>query len=262
MSNSDTEILELKFEGEGINPGAVKPHEIAELIIGFEKALLSTIKQNNPAIDTESLLFSFEELKNESIGLKFSPTIDATVRTVVLAGFLTVSQSFKEGDFSGLPSTAISGLKVLTKFSKKYKCTGSFRHNDETISYFTPDTEVSIDKTKWLKEETTIYGKLIDSGGENPNVHIKISDEQTIIFKVSEEEAKILATKLYDKVSVKGIAKFNPTTLEILEFKLIELSLYSPGKTLAAIRKLRNITSGFWDKFNTQDEINNQLLRD
>ncbi len=262
MNSNETDILELKFEGDGINPGKVKPHEIAELIVSFEKALLSTIKQNNPEIDSESLLFTFQEVKNESIGLRFSPIIQDIVKSVVLAGFLSISNSFKEGDFSHLPSTAIANLKTITKFSKKYKCHGSFKHNDEVVSSFTPHTEISTDKVKWIKQETTIYGKLVDIGGENPNVHIKISDDQTLIFKTSEANAKSLAPKLYEKVAVKGIAKFNPTTLEIVEFKLTDISAYSPGKTFSAIQKLRNITSGFWDNFNTNDEINNQLLRD
>lgn len=262
MNTSDTEILELKFEGGGVNPGTVKPHEIAELINSFERALLTTIKQNNPEIDCDSLLFTFQEVKNESIGLRFSPVIQDTIKAAVLSGFLTVSQSFNDGNFSNLPAPAIVSLKSITKFSKKHKCGGSFKHNNETISSFTPDTEIVIDKNKWVKQETTIYGKLIDSGGENPNVHIKISDEQTLIFKASEAEAKILATKLYEKVAVKGIAKFNPITLEILEFKLTDISAYSPGKTFSAIQKLKTLTSGFWDNFHTNEDINNQLLRD
>jgi hypothetical protein len=266
MSNNDADILELKFEGNGVNPGSVKPHEIAELINSFEKSLLATIKQNNPEIDTENLLFTFESLKNESLGIGFKTiarsAANIDLKAIVIASFLGITAGFNEGNFSSLPLQAISHLKTFTKFSKRHECSGSFKHNNQVISSFTGSTEINTDKVKWLKEETTIFGKLIDSGGENPNVHIKVSDDQTIIFKVSESEAKTLAARLYEKVAVKGIAKFNPKTLEIIEFKLIEITAYAPGKTLAAIKKLRSITNGFWDNFNTNDEINNQLLRD
>lgn len=262
----EKDILELKFDGNGVNPATVKPHEIAELINSFEKALLSTIKQNNPEIDTDTLLFTFEDLQNKSLSLGFKtlayPSNNIDLKAIVVSGFLAITSGFNESNFSDLPIQTITHLKTFTKFSKRHNCNGSFRHNDIVVSSFTPATEVSTDKVKWLKEEATLYGKLIDSGGENPNVHIKVSEDQTIIFKVSEAEAKELATRLYEKVAVKGIAKFNPKTLEVIEFKLIEVTPYSPGKSLPAIRKLREITSGFWDKFNTNDEINNQLLRD
>ena len=266
MNNNGADILELKFEGNGVNPGSVKPHEIAELVNSFEKSLLSTIKQNNPEIDTENLLFTFESLKNESLGIGFKtiayPSDNVDLKAIVVAGFLTITAGFNEGNFSALPLLAISHLKTFTKFSKRHDCSGTFKHNDQVVTSFTPSTEINTDRIKWLKEETTLFGKLIDSGGENPNVHIKISDDQTIIFKVSESEAKTLAARLYEKVAVNGIAKFNPKTLEIIEFKLIEITPYAPGKTLSAIKKLRSITNGFWDNFNTNDEINNQLLRD
>lgn len=257
MENND--IIELKFSGNGISPTTVKPHEVAELIINFEKLLLSTIKDQHPEIDTDELLFTFDAIHNESLDLRFIPK---RIAEIVIASYALISSSFKTGDYSTLNKSAVDSLKNITKFSKKYDCVGYFNHNDVTLSTFTPTTEITVKKPTILKEQTTIFGKLIDSGGDNPNVHIRISDEQVLIFSTSHSYAKQLAAKLYERVALRGIAKWNADTLKIEDFKLTEILEYSQGKTSKAINDLKSLTSGVWDKYDDNDEINNQLLRD
>jgi hypothetical protein len=255
----ENDILELRFTGNNVNPGIVKPREIAGLIVGFEKALLSEIKERHPQYDIEQLFFSFEQIKNESLGLSFLPKM---VNQIVVSSYLAISGSFNTGDFSELSNNTIKELKTLTGFSKKYNCTGNFNLNDQTISSFTPQTDIPFNKNQIIKGDINLFGKVMDSGGDNPNVHLKLSDEKTLIFSTSEEYAKQLAHKLYEKVSLIGSAKWDGITYEIIDFKLKEIVEFTAGNTLNAINELRNLTSGFWDKFNTNDDINNQLLRD
>jgi hypothetical protein len=153
-------------------------------------------------------------------------------------------------------------LRNITKFAKRHECTGHFNHNGETLATFTPTTEISIPKPTFVKGKTKIFGYLIEVGGLHPNVHLKISDEQTLIFSASEANIKKLAPKIYDTVALFGVAKWDAKTLRVEDFSLEEILDYSPGNTLRAIEQLRGLTSGFWDKFNTHDDINNQLLRD
>src|SRR5689334_19475212 len=65
------EILQLRFEGNGISPEIVKPSEIAELIEEFQNAILATIKEEHSEIDIEQVLFCLDGIKNESIGINF-----------------------------------------------------------------------------------------------------------------------------------------------------------------------------------------------
>ena len=257
--DNNSDILELKFSGNGVSPSTVKPHEVAELIISFEKSLLATIKDQHPEIDTDELLFTFDTIYNESLDLRFIPK---KVPEIVVSSYALISTSFKTGDFSNLNRNAVDSLKNITKFSKKYGCVGYFNHNGITLSTFTPKTEITIKKPIILKEQTTIFGTLIDAGGDNPNVHLRISDEQVLIFSTTHSYAKELATKLYERVALKGVAKWNADTLRIEDFKLTEILEYGQGKTSKAINDLKSLTSGFWDQYNNNDEINNQLLRD
>jgi hypothetical protein len=253
------DILELQFKGNGIDPSTVKPHEIAEVIISFEKALLAAIKQQHSEIDTDELLFSFEEIRKESLDLRFVPR---KASEIVLSGYFLITNCINDGNYLDLNNTSIKELRAITNFSKKYNCSGYFTHNNETLSSFNPNTEISLNKNKVIKEQSEIYGKLIDVGGENPNVHIKINDDYILIFKTSEENVKLLAPKIYSNVKLVGEVQWDTETLQVLKFKLASISDYAPGNTFKAISELKNITSGFWDQFNTNDEISDQLLRD
>ena len=253
------EILELRFAGNDINPHKVRPREVAELIECFEQALLSEIKERHPQYDTNQILFTFNQIRNQSLGLEFLPQL---INQIVVSTYTLISTSFHTGDFSELNNSTIKELRTFVKFSKKHNCVGYFNLNGENISSFTSGTEIPFNKNKILKGDIRIFGRVIDSGGDNPNVHLKISDDKTIIFSTTEELAKQLAHKLYEKVSLIGAAKWDSVTYEILDFKLTEIVDFASGNTLKAIRELRNISSGVWDKFNTNDDINNQLLRD
>lgn len=254
----ENDILEIRFSGNDVKLSAVKPHEIAELIIAFEKSLLSDIKTRHPEINTTELLFVFKEIKDASIGVRFTPKL---INNIVVESFLLISSGFETGDFSYVSNETIAELKQITKFSKKYNCSGEFNLNNRTLSSFTTTTEIQYNKNPIVEGEVKLFGRVMDSGGDNPNVHLKVNDEYTIIIGTSEAFAKELAHKLYEKVSLIGIAKWDALTYEIKSFKIQEIIDFTPGKTFSAILELKNLSSGYWDQFNTNEEINNSLLR-
>lgn len=262
---TENDILELKFEGNGINPSIVKPSEIAAQIEQFEKALLSTIKQNNPTIDINEVLFTFESIKNESIELNFSPVkikIPKEVKEAVVNSFIFISSCVSKGDFSLLPDDAIGALKFFSKFSRIHNCSANFRHNGNYLSTITPSTEIKYSKKAFLKGDINIYGTLNDTGGENPNIHLKVNDEYNLIIETNKETAKELALRLYDYIGLRGTAKWDAVTGEIVEFKLQNILDYRESNIKDAFSKLRNISSGGWDKYNSDAEINKRLFRD
>lgn len=257
---AESSKLELRFAGNNVSPDVVKPSEVAELLVGFEKAILSEIKDRHPEFDTNQIFLVFSQIKNESLGLEFLPK---TIQDVIVSTFTIISSSFQTGDFTQLNNDTISELRTLTKFSKRHNCAGYFKLNGQDISSFTPSTEIPLNKNPIIKGDIKIFGRVMDAGGKNPNVHLRISDSnQEFIFTTTESHAKELAHKLYEKVYLFGSAKWDAITLEVKEFRIKEILEYSSGKTLKAINQLRDITSGYWDNFNTNDDINNQLLRD
>lgn len=243
---TSNEILELKFDGNNVSPSTVKPSEIAKLIIDFEKALLSTISASHPEINTDALLFSFVEVDDKSLDLKFIPLIGAA-KDVVIAAYLSIAVSIKDNNFKKLSVNTIIALKDITKFSKKYKCSGYLNHNYVNVATFTHDTEINLEKASVITGETTIYGKVIDVGGENPNVHFKINNDYTVIIDVKEEIAKQLAPKLFEEVGLKGTAKWDAISYQVTEFKIIDIIEYEPKTLKKTFNDLRNSLGKYWD---------------
>lgn len=263
--NQEKDILELKFEGNGIKPNIVKPSEIAQQIEQFEKALLCTIKKDHPTIDIEQVLFSFDSIKNESIGLNFlteNYSVPSEVKAAIISSFIVITTCISANDFSKLPNEAIGALKCISKFSKKHNCFANFRHNGISLSTISPTTEIKSPKAAYLKGDITIYGTLNDAGGENPNIHLKVNDDYNIIIETNKETAKSLALRLYDYVGLRGAAKWDAKTSQVIEFKLYNILDYQPGSVKSAFEELRNITSGRWDSYNSELEIIKRLSRD
>lgn len=265
MADTDNDILELKFDGNGINPSKVKPSEIALLINEFEKALTATIKANYPSVDTNEVLFSFETIRNESIGLGFVTDqyrIPPPIKDMVVGSYLEITNCIANNDYSYLTNDAITSLRKISGFSKKYKCNANFKHNGENITYISPTTEIKFNKPNQLKGDATIYGELLDVGGENPNIHIKVNDDYVLIIDTNKDIAKHLGTRLFDIIGLKGNAKWDTLSSKIVEFKLYEVLDYQAGNVKKTFNELKDIFSDHWDQFNSNDEINNQLFRD
>jgi hypothetical protein len=262
-AENNNEILELKFEGNGINPSMVKPSEIAMLITEFENMLLSTIKSEHPEINTDEIQLSFAGIKNESLGIYFSTDkLKDEIKEHTLASYFALTTAISNANYSALPEKAVTSLKKVQQFSKKYNCNAGFRYKGKKLTSVNNKTEITIDKQTTLKGNTTIYGELVDAGGDNPNIHIKINDDYTVIIGADKQKTKELAVRLYEFVGLKGFAKWDAATAKILEFKLSEILNYNPKSVVDTFSKLRNLFGDGWDRHNTNDEINQQLLRD
>ena len=263
MATKKSDIFELRFEGNGIKPNKVKPSEVGTLIQEFEKALLSVIKQDYPQIDVTETLITFDKIEDKSLGLGFAGNceVELGIRRIISKSYKSLTTAISTGDFSGYNNDTISPLRVISDFTKKYSCTGNFKHNGKNLGSIHPNSDIKLKKPQYLKGDTTIYGELIDAGGDNPNIHIKISDSYFVIIKTDRQKTKELATRLYDQVGLKGEAKWDIATSKIIEFKLYEVLDYTAGNIKSAIESLRKETSGIWDNFNSNEAINKKLLR-
>lgn len=256
------EILQLRFEGNGISPDSVKPSEIAEMINEFQNALLSTIKAEHPEIDINELLFSLEAIKNESLGINFKTVQENLLKQVkdaVVSSYLLIATTINTKDFTPLSSNTIQSLKKISAFAKRHNCNGQFNIDGETISTITPATEIKELPVLPLRGTATVYGQIVDVGS---NIHLKLNDGNTVLIDVDKSVSKYLGTRLWDIVGIRGVAKWDPLTFKISDFKFLEIIDFAPGNLTKTFADLKKLTSGVWDKFNNNDDINKQLLRD
>lgn len=258
-----SDILELKFEG--ITPKTVRPGELALLIYEFERIILSVVKSDYPAIDTGEVLVSFDSIKDESIGINLSPNLETVgweIKQFIVASYLSFTGTVESGNFQNLSSDTLKSLKKIQQFSKKYNTPAIFKKDGEHLSSLNPETKFKVTKSNLLGGTTTIYGEIFDAGGETPNIHIRVNDQYSVIVGATKETVKELAGKLYEVVGLKGYAKWDIKTSKIEEFELHNIVDYKAGKVKESFKKLRELSSGYWDKFDTDEDINNQLLRD
>jgi hypothetical protein len=250
---TDNDILEIKFEGNQVNPDTIKPHEVAELIINFEKALLSTIKQEHPEIDTDHLLFSFHSIENRSLDLKFKAH---TAKAIVVSSYALISTAINTSQYTKLNYDTIESLREISKFTKRHDCVGYFRYDDKAISTFTKDTEITFDRSNELKGETRIYGKVVRVGGESPTLHFKINDEYKIVIDVKEDLAKELAKNLYEEIGLVGVAKWDSISYKVIDFKVADIVELDNKPIKETFAELRNLLGKHWDKI---DDINSVI---
>lgn len=250
---SDKDILELKFEGNQVNPDTIKPHEVAELIINFERALLSTIKQEHPEINTDHLLFSFHSIENKSLDLKF---IAHKAKEVVIGCYALISTAITTSKYNTLNSDTVESLIEISRFTKRHECVGYFRHDNRSLTTLTKDTEIKFDKSNEIKGETRIYAKILRVGGESPTVNLKIDDEYKLTINVKEDLAKVLASKLYETAALIGVATWDKKSYKVIDFKITEVGEYEIKPLTETFDELRNLLSKHWDKI---DDINSVL---
>ena len=238
------DILELKFHGNGIGPDTVKPHEIAELIISFEKSLLYTIKQEHPEIDTQHLLFSFHRVDDKSLDIIFKTL---KVKEVVFGSYSLIASAITTSNYNKLNSDTIESLREITRFTKKYDCLGQFKHNDQSIATFNKHTEVVFDKSNELKGETRIYGVVVRVGGESPTVHFRVDNDYKIVIDVKEEIAKRLASKLYEQVGLIGTATWDYKSYKVIGFKVSVIVEIDEKPVKESFKELRKLIGKYWD---------------
>jgi hypothetical protein len=261
MPEVKQDILQLRFEGNGISPDKVKPSQIASLIEQFEKALVATVKLEHPEVNTDTVLFSFDSIKNESLGLNFKPLIERIlpdVKDAIISSYVLIASCIGTNDYSKLPSDAVQSLRKIAVFSKENNCTGNFNLNGDTIGTITPQTEIKETKNAIVKSSLNIYGEIVDIGS---NIHIRLDEGYTVIVDADKPTSKQLAPRLWEYVGLKGNAKWDIETFKIVEFKLVEILDYNPEILSDVFTELKKTPTG-WDKFNSSEEINKQLLRD
>lgn len=248
MTN-DTEIIELKFEGNGINPSKVKASEVAELISNYERAIVSLVKHTHDEVSDDFVLISFEQIENKSLSLK---CVAHKAKDLVVPAYLIITGCFNNNNFNSLPHDSIKGLRGLTSFAKKYNCDGVFLKDDERLAAFNPDSKISYSNEGIIKGETTIFGEVKRAGGEEPRVTLKINNEYSLSFDVKKEIAQQLAGNLYKEVALTGIAKWDKTSYKVLDFRATEVSKIRDEKLSTTFKDLGRLFGNYLDNIDNE----------
>ena len=191
------------------------------MLISYQRAITSVIKDKHPGIDENYVFLSFEEVTDGSLCLKCRAHL---AQKYVLPAFAIITTCFQAQNFNKIPNNAIEDLRAITRFAKKHECQGSFMKNGESVATFNQFTEVEYNDSEIIKGDTTIYGIVQIAGGKkNPRATLKINNEYTISIEVKKDVAKRLAAQLYNEVGSRGTAKWDKRTYRVLDFQVDDI---------------------------------------
>ncbi len=197
---TDAETYSIKLErAEGIHPEDIPAWQLAELIAVLAKQFAD--KTND---------FCLTSMEDNCVRLNFRIISSAVKATV--AGFA----AFLAGQVVDPDSPFLQHLSEFDKVRSKFE--GVF-FTFPSVSGF---AAVTIPPEKKLAEMVkkkpnihfshTVYGKVMDVGGEKPNIHIRpLGGETDIICDCSEELAMEVSPLLYSVVGIAGeVIKSDP----------------------------------------------------
>jgi hypothetical protein len=238
------EYFEVSFtKNDTIKPESVKAGDIADVLKSIENIVVSQIYKKNPQLKKEPVILSLTNIRASSIDLQFhSPFPDVT-----LTAFEKLGQAIIKNDFSELPSASYEDFNTLVTFTRNQKCVAEFVHQNgrrNVIATITPD--IRIVRPPALTGETTLYAKVVRTGGKEPKVELETVDGRTLFCDASIDITTKLGSKLYQTVGLVGKATWDIDLIYIEKFSIEEVLTYEEIPFNKAINELSEATKNYY----------------
>jgi len=232
-----------------INPKDIDIDDLFKLLGNYKKAIIGMISQINPHFALDSLLFSLVDIRDNCT----EAVIDSNYIEEVRDSSEQINEDINRGDFSRTPEKTRSALTELVKKSAEKKCTVELypdSDNRAVVAKLTPDTGKLLipRKTYNIQGKTTLFGELVTVGGAEPSCRIRLYNGSLVTAKADKDLVKSLGGRLYEKVSLRGIATWNSITLEMTNFDALEILPYKETPPSTLIKALQKIDPNAWSE--------------
>lgn len=250
-SQAQDELLQLRFTGGAIAPRHVPAGELADILKAAETLIVATVLREHSKLTKEDIILGLTQVEDKSLGLMFVPSIPQ----VVIPEFHRIADIVNHKLFEMLPVEARDALRKIATFTRKRHCVAEFRVSGSEVVLATVEADLVIPAPPRLYMQTTIYGRVVNAGGKNPNVHIETLEGQIIICKGSQEQVKQLAGRLYANVGIEGSARCDVETLEIEDVEIKEILPYEDTPISDAVRELGQLAAPYFDNIDTDQYV-------
>lgn len=207
------------IEGSNISPELLSAKELAELITALEHTLVATANKHSKNRSKEFII-SIVGINKGSLSLELKGNyVEETNEAIQAIGW-----AINKREFNRLTKDSVDGLKSIFNFLDKHKCKAKFCFSSEgePTAFLDPTIELPDSKQYQISGETTIYGQLIRVGGVKPRATLRVAEGEDIFCDIKEHQVHQLASKLYQRVSLTGIASWDIDTYKILSFKVTD----------------------------------------
>lgn len=233
-----------------MSPDKISANDFSKLIAAYENALVTFFEKKNP--DKKELGFiSVVEIRNESAGVVFKPNYEEEFINVANE----VNTAINNNTIFKLPFKTVQNLGIIQNFVSRNNCIAELNGYDKiTSTRITPSTRFDIDKSFFIKGETTVYGKILWVGGKGSRVRLQLDDDTEISVLIKEKEAKQLSPYLYEIIGVKGIAKWRKEDYKLEEIKPKSFILMENKTLNEKMKGLSGLLGKYWVDIENPDE--------
>lgn len=221
------ELLEIKFRGKNMKPERLSIAELTDLAKALEKALKAIMLENDPTIEIPDNFISLVGISNRSAGPQFS--IQPVIETQLRIAYLQFSE------MSGQPNTDLmnkdtsNAFRIYSSFNKRHQSTMHIGlTKGKVFNQIAEFKEYKASRMNTFNDKTTLYGELLEIGGEkdNPKATILQYNGRKIEGHVTEDMVKKYRNLTYEFVRATGIATISGQTLMATSFVVEKIEAY------------------------------------
>lgn len=239
-------VLEVCIRDATGTPVMLSSPEHQEFFTNLIKAIACAMNKMSLLSDAHEAILNVDQVTKNGSSYAIATAGDPEIEQ----GILKLCSALETDDFDNLSIACIHYLEQLTKMATKLNYDFQFSSSGiDDVPFVTtgisqppnlPDTAIP--------GGTSIYGKLVKVELQPPQIRLEISKGPTLDISVSTQIAETLIPKLNKRIGLVGTAYWRTADLQIVDFKVKEVSPYDPDIPMAeTLRRLRKIIGDQWD---------------
>jgi hypothetical protein len=243
-------IFTIRLTGDGVRPHLISATDLAELMIAAEQTVLGIARRDNPDA-ADGLIVAIAGLRDESIGFSFT----SNHKVLVNSAYQELVSAAENRLFRSLPAQTVEGLRTLTQFARERKGHTQFWNGSSRgpLLDLPPDYAIEVPPPEYQRGETILFGKIERVGGVRPRVRLRVSPKEVVYGDISEEQSRVLGSRLYSQVSLKGQATWDAKDGTVVYFRVEEILNYEGGNASEAFRELQRASQGAFERIEDVD---------
>lgn len=239
------ELIEVKLKKRNLRPEGVMARDLVDMLCQVEKAVSAIAQYGKTSIIEGDTSFALVSIRRGSAAYRLKPCVP----DISIPAFESFAQSINNPE--SLPRGARASIENISAFSARYNTVIEFRskaNSKSPIGVVRPKVVLPIVSHPEIVGETTLYGQVESVGGADPKAWVRLDSGQRIGFDVNKTQAKLLGSRIYDDVGLRGTAHWDSVSKQVNVFKLSEVLPIKDVSAVEAFEALKSEFGSFFDE--------------
>lgn len=245
------------MKGDGVRPGLVRSHEIAEILEAVEDFVIAEAVRAAAEVRRDDMVVGLYAIADESIGLRFK----ASLAAISVPAFVAASQAVAAGEYLSLSPHSLKPLQAIVDFAKRHDAVAEFKLVGADAPLAVIDAATVIPEQPRVSGLTEIAAKTLRVGGKVPRAMLELLDGTVVYCDVTEHVAVELGHHLYKTSLFSGIATWNTATLELETFSVEAFRPFADRDPVETLAELRHVIGPALESLGAVDDLVSRLRR-